>query len=379
MSKKTQTSKLIASRIREKQKRIMDYEQEENVEEERDKFQKQIDIISSTMLEISLKVQANVIKLAELKMENHIPELQRLDLQSKQQTLNEEKRQRSGELSLLREAEAECAQKVREKKELTRQLQKEASDFAPINEEIHSILQDQTIPTDIEDIETHIEECTTKLQLSRSKNPNALLEYKNRLAEIEAKRKEVVNTKAYLEQLVKEIETKKNTWLPRLHQHIQQLNAKFSEFLRLMGNSGEISLNAEEVGEEAYDKYALNVKVAFRNSQSLENLNAKMQSGGERSVSTMLFLIAMQDVTQSPFRLVDEINQGMDPNNERAIFQLVADYAVGKGKPQYFLITPKLLADLKFTKDMTILCILNGPWLDEDWDPAHFFSKIEGK
>ena len=30
----------------------------------------------------------------------------------------------------------------------------------------------------------------------------------------------------------------------------------------------------------------------------------------ERSVATMLFLLCLQDVTNTPFRVVDEINQG---------------------------------------------------------------------
>ena len=35
----------------------------------------------------------------------------------------------------------------------------------------------------------------------------------------------------------------------------------------------------------------------------------------------MLFLISLQDLTSCGFRLVDEINQGMDPNNERMVFE----------------------------------------------------------
>src|SRR4051794_27593738 len=37
----------------------------------------------------------------------------------------------------------------------------------------------------------------------------------------------------------------------------------------------------------------------------------------EKSVATMLFLLCLQTVTYTPFRVVDEINQGMDPQNER--------------------------------------------------------------
>lgn len=48
----------------------------------------------------------------------------------------------------------------------------------------------------------------------------------------------------------------------------------------------------------------------------------------------MLYLISLQELTPCPFRLVDEINQGMDPINERMIFKVVADCACKEGVPQ---------------------------------------------
>ena len=79
----------------------------------------------------------------------------------------------------------------------------------------------------------------------------------------------------------------------------------------------------------------------------------------------MLFLISLQNLTQCPFRLVDEINQGMDPTNERMIFEEVTKTACLPTQPQFFLITPKLLPGLKFTPQMTVHCVMNGPWMLE--------------
>ncbi len=36
---------------------------------------------------------------------------------------------------------------------------------------------------------------------------------------------------------------------------------------------------------------------------------------------------AVQGVTVTPFRVVDEINQGMDPQNERKVFMQLVDAA----------------------------------------------------
>jgi len=51
--------------------------------------------------------------------------------------------------------------------------------------------------------------------------------------------------------------------------------------------------------------------VSFREGEELHVLNEQRQSGGERSVSTMMYLVALTGVTITPFRVVDEINQGM--------------------------------------------------------------------
>ena len=58
-----------------------------------------------------------------------------------------------------------------------------------------------------------------------------------------------------------------------------------------------------------FNKYGVQIRVKFRDTEVLQALNAQRQSGGERSVSTMLYLMALQEESSCPFRVVDEINQ----------------------------------------------------------------------
>ncbi|PAV92636.1 hypothetical protein WR25_21530 [Diploscapter pachys] len=110
--------------------------------------------------------------------------------------------------------------------------------------------------------------------------------------------------------------------------------------------------------------YGILIMVSFRSGERLKRLDNKVQSGGERSVSTMLYLLALQELCPVPFRCVDEINQGMDPTNERKVFDIMVDKLssdVGHlGKSQYFLLTPKLLKGLKFNEKCTALVVENG-------------------
>ena len=58
--------------------------------------------------------------------------------------------------------------------------------------------------------------------------------------------------------------------------------------------------------------------------------------------------------------MVDEINQGMDAGNERKVFRLLVEAATAPDTPQCFLLTPKLLPELPFSAEVTVLHIFNG-------------------
>lgn len=90
-----------------------------------------------------------------------------------------------------------------------------------------------------------------------------------------------------------------------------------------------------------------------------------------------MYLMALQSLTKCPFRVVDEINQGMDVYNERKVFQRITKSSCGSKLPQYFLITPKLITGLQYHRDTKVMVILNGPYnmvRQELWDPARFIA-----
>jgi chromosome segregation ATPase len=98
----------------------------------------------------------------------------------------------------------------------------------------------------------------------------------------------------------------------------------------------------------------------------LNILAANRQSGGEKSVTTLLYLLALQDCTKFPFRVVDEIHQGMDEVNDRNTFFQVMSSAMRKNEAsQYFLVTPKLLPQLDLMEGVTVLVVLNGRFIPE--------------
>ena len=103
-----------------------------------------------------------------------------------------------------------------------------------------------------------------------------------------------------------------------------------------------------------------------------------LQSGGERSVATALYMLALQELTTVPFRCVDEINQGMDAKNERRVFELLVRTSCQENSAQYFLLTPKLLRGLDYSPRMNILIVNNGPHMchHSQWDMEAFHDSI---
>ena len=73
--------------------------------------------------------------------------------------------------------------------------------------------------------------------------------------------------------------------------------------------------------------------------------------------------MSLQSLARSPFRVVDEINQGMDPRNERMVHERMVDIACQEQTSQYFLVTPKLLNGLKYHPRMKVHCIASGEYM----------------
>jgi len=250
-------------------------------------------------------------------------------------------------------------------KNRARDLKDEANRVAELTDELKVLFE--TLPATLEELDSMIHAEKAKADLNYIQNPKVIQEYDARKKEIDELQERVNNQEQERSNIDKDIESSKVKWLDPLREIISKISTTFSKSFSDIGCAGEVML-AEH---EDFDKYGIEIKVKFRDTEELQALDSHHQSGGERSVSTILYLMSLQDLTHCPFRIVDEINQGMDPNNERKIFKQVVDIACRPNLPQYFLITPKLLPDLHFTPETTVIFIFNGPWLTP-FDPNKF-------
>lgn len=231
------------------------------------------------------------------------------------------------------------------------------------------------LPDTLDEIDARLNEERARTECFSGLNENVVEEYNRREQEIKHLEKELEEKSNNLTAYRQKITEAKERWLNPLKQLVEQINNKFSDFFRSMQCAGEVDLHTEN--EEEYDKYGIRIRVKFHSHTQLHELTPHHQSGGERSVSTMLYLMALQELNRCPFRVVDEINQGMDPVNERRVFNIVVRTACKEKTSQYFFITPKLLQNLQYADEMMVLCVHNGTNMlpPNEWSERKFVKR----
>ncbi|KAA1477744.1 P-loop containing nucleoside triphosphate hydrolase protein [Dentipellis sp. KUC8613] len=215
---------------------------------------------------------------------------------------------------------------------------------------------------DADEIRDELETQNQKLELVLQTNPGVVEQYERRKAEIETLTKKVAEREKKAGKVEKAIKIARDSWEPALTDLVGAIGERFSDAFDRIGCAGEIRISKHE----DYDKWAIDILVKFRDNEKLQLLTAQRQSGGERSLTTILYLMSMTEQAHAPFSLVDEINQGMDVRAERTVHNELVKTTCKEDSGQYFLITPKLLPDLMYHPRMKVLCVSNGEWLPED-------------
>ncbi|XP_064460877.1 structural maintenance of chromosomes protein 5-like [Ornithodoros turicata] len=242
-----------------------------------------------------------------------------------------------------------------------------------VHEIPHALAQEfRKLPKTADEIERLIHKEQVKLNCMLPVDASLEQEYQQRKKSIEQLEKELSSSEAQLISTKEEMEDIQSRWLPELERLLERINTGFVRFFRALGCAGEVSLYRGERPDK-YDQYGVCIRVKFRDHEALTELSAAHQSGGERSVATVLYMMALQELTSVPFRCVDEINQGMDSANERRVFEMIMNTAL-KNSAQYFLLSPKLLPDLPYAENVTMIFIAKAQNGIPDWDP----NKVRG-
>ena len=136
------------------------------------------------------------------------------------------------------------------------------------------------------------------------------------------------------EKALAEVKTRMEAWHTVLQNLLDHVNVRYQTILTSVQAQGEVRL----LNEHDIEAAGLQIFVGFKGAKPVP-LDAYTQSGGERSTSTMMFLLALQQHVRSSFRAVDEYDIHMDPKNREIIARMIIS-SISGSDAQYLVITP---------------------------------------
>ncbi|KAM5557050.1 structural maintenance of chromosomes protein 6B [Rosa sericea] len=119
----------------------------------------------------------------------------------------------------------------------------------------------------------------------------------------------------------------------------RQMTWRFNSHLGRKGFSGKIMVS--------YEERTLSIEVKMpQDSSSSAVRDTRGLSGGERSFSTLCFALALHDMTEAPFRAMDEFDVFMDAVSRKISLDTLVEFALAQGS-QWVLITPHDISMVK--------------------------------
>ncbi|NXS57432.1 SMC6 protein, partial [Brachypteracias leptosomus] len=121
----------------------------------------------------------------------------------------------------------------------------------------------------------------------------------------------------------------------------------FEHLLRIRSCSGHILFD--------HKNETLSITVQPREEDRGSLNDVRSLSGGERSFSTVCFILSLWSVTESPFRCLDEFDVYMDMVNRRIAMDMILKVADSQQYRQFILLTPQTMSFLPMSSRIRIL------------------------
>ncbi len=153
------------------------------------------------------------------------------------------------------------------------------------------------------------------------------------------------------QEVLTELDKRLSRWRDVLSSFLEQLTGRYNEILGTVGATGSIRL----ISSRDIEKCGVEIMVGFKGNNPTA-LDAFTQSGGERSIAMMAFLLGLQQHITSPFRAIDEFDVHMDPKNRELVTQLIMSSSGAMTEGQYVAITP---GQVNVTENSHVIVVQN--------------------
>ena len=170
-------------------------------------------------------------------------------------------------------------------------------------------LRNETL-TDLALMKKKIQELKNEIRKLGSVNVNAIEDYKNvseRYTFLKGQHDDLVEAEASLEQIIEELDV---AMRKQFTEQFARIATEFNDVFRQLFGGGKGSLELQE------DVDILEAGIRIIAQPPGKKLQNMMQlSGGEKALTAIALLFAIQNLKPSPFCLLDEIEAALDDNN----------------------------------------------------------------
>ncbi|XP_040916614.1 structural maintenance of chromosomes protein 6 isoform X1 [Toxotes jaculatrix] len=327
----------------------------------------QIDDISSmeeVAQENQQKIETEKQTVHEAKEELDKHQKMAEDMDSKYSSVRERIDQLSEEMEPLKDEqmrlEAECARHERNLKILENKLkshedniQAMKSDLAQREEELQEYVakaskispERQQVTGSTKSIDAEITRLKKKIKVyesSHGEQEQVVREYAEALALYREKTNQVRDLRRFIDRLDNIMSDRQNRYKIMRRSLSVRCKLYFNNFLIKMNCCGSM------IFDHNNETLSITVKPPGREDDDVSDM--KSLSGGERSFSTVCFMLSLWEITESPFRCLDEFDVYMDMHNRRISLDLLLELSERQHLRQFIFITPLTTSSLPKTR-----------------------------
>lgn len=172
----------------------------------------------------------------------------------------------------------------------------------------------------------------------------------------EKNRKKLIRVQDYYTSLMRGIKQREVNLLHLEKTLKKMVRHNFRKFLGTRGHSGDIRFAS---GDSDKKELLITTRMASHekgDGERFETKDLRSLSGGERSFTTLCFMLALADICQNPVRVMDEIDVFQDEANRRTSFRILVDiFKNFLPERQVIIITPHSLPNIQCTQSVRIV------------------------
>ena len=120
-------------------------------------------------------------------------------------------------------------------------------------------------------------------------------------------------------------------WKKEVGEAVENLNKYFAENMKTIGMEGSVKL------VQGKDPWDLGLEIYSKLNGRMIPASSRVHSGGEKTLITIAFIISIQRLSSSPFKIIDEFEAHLDSINAEKAGRLLAN---ASKNIQYIVITP---------------------------------------